>query len=699
MPLPPLVRFGQIAQSAPCNAVFFADDVIFASAMAEDVTPENFASALAELLVRFFLSRDEKFRPLLDDVFGKEALDSFIDLCDKLLSNVPVGKPCLLLLERIGSHPRNACVGQVVQARFVTLLNAHGLIPVFREDSDQGYFLPFTLEGLDQGADGEVVDCRGTTLEAWSAAIRALPDVGQGTKRYRVHVAIDAGCGDDCANTIFTTGRSLMLPVQMAIWRESHKLPRYNPFHLVATGLFGPDGRLGFVDTEAKLAAAEKCLYDCSFLYPASAGTVQSGCSQPLPAGEDWKSTFERIREIAEEKFVNDVVYTLSRLGSSEFKAEMDVRRYGNWDGMVRRLANMLGQISKRREPEKYLSCLMMLSMANCHAARTAAALDWNRKARDFAQGVSGFKRQLFRLRVELLVMLTDQEEFETLFAQASDLLADIDAFSRGELAASVSDDLEMRLQGTLGQAYAYAALAGIEGGDSDRAKTCFEHASQAAIRRLQAHEDSERDVCAADVAHDANYLYLWDVLFSPGHAADTRHEAEVADVEIRDEKARRKNHVFLMRQLGLEWYRGLLRGDTAQALEAYRADRPLFDEMIADPDVPFWIRALGLKYRGSIRAAAGQADDARRDFVRALELLRRGEGDAVIAKMAMTVRAEAVRSMRAFGDLANDTESMRREGIEYFVSDAACSMINLPWRAFLENPGETPFPGLAYWY
>ena len=75
--------FSEIAQTQPWNALFFADQVLFA--VAENASGAfssvDRAAALAELAIRFFLSCDDRFRPLLENGIGKECLRNFLDRC------------------------------------------------------------------------------------------------------------------------------------------------------------------------------------------------------------------------------------------------------------------------------------------------------------------------------------------------------------------------------------------------------------------------------------------------------------------------------------------------------------------------------------------------------------------------------------------------------------------------------------------
>ncbi len=690
----PSIWFDQIVKQAPFNTVLFPDDILFGKARlgGENSTLEKASPALAELLVRHFLTHDAQYRQPLDSLFGQEAIDDFEGLAAQRLKGVQIDdlyRP----LRKSSMDPQVAeCVLGVVRRRFDFLLGADGLIPVYDENAHIGYLLPFALEKTKDDKSS-VIDLDGEEIPAWTMAVRALPDPGK--NRFRIRVGITARHG--CGKPLPLSGRSLMLPVQMALWRHFGALPHYSPLSIVSTGLFDDSGRLGIVEAKDKALAAAK-LPETVFIYPSDFAEARSETACPIRAGAEWEGVFDKVRDIAEERFVSDSVYAISRLNSAELAAEMDIGRYGEWKGVVGRLENMLSKVSRMRDPKTYLACLMMLGMANCHAARTEDALTWNQKARNFAQSVSGFEYQLTRLKIELLVMLTDTEDFEALFKSAEGLCTD-DLAKLG----SDADDLRMRYFGTMGQAFAYAALAGIDGGDGNRARDLFVQAFQAAERlRRSEHDGGCLDRRWSDVAHDANYLHLWDVLFDSAATSDSRHEAELACNEIQGDKPKRKNHVFLMRQVALGLYRRLLMASESEGAEAvlsdYRNDKLLIEDVLHDSEVEFWIRATMRKYRGALLAAAGKAEDALADFEEGMGLIRADAGDAVVRKIRMTICAEACRSLAAFPEFRDQSEKFRGEGLSFFAGETFVPTINLKWKEFLENPS-APFPGLSYWY
>ncbi len=120
--------------------------------------------------------------------------------------------------------------------------------------------------------------------------------------------------------------------------------------------------------------------------------------------------------------------------------------------------------------------------------------------------------------------------------------------------------------------------------------------------------------------------------------------------------------------------------------------------DFIDKPVVTWWAPATTAKYLGAVIASSAAPGGA--DAEKARELFRSAadglpiDSTGVLRKIAMTVRAEAFRSLR---DLFPDEASG-------YLSEARALINGIPdrdgrWRAWLDAPGKTPFPGLSYWY
>lgn len=129
---------------------------------------------------------------------------------------------------------------------------------------------------------------------------------------------------------------------------------------------------------------------------------------------------------------------------------------------MLRRLETNAAAINEFRDPELYLLCLMLKSSIFCHMGDTQNALEWNHKAKEFADG-NHFEKQLLRLEVEELIDFQDLEDFDSIhyLLREQNLADDIEQF--GDV------DLRMRFYGSMGQIHAYGFLSGIEDFSKDK--------------------------------------------------------------------------------------------------------------------------------------------------------------------------------------------------------------------------------------
>jgi hypothetical protein len=160
-----------------------------------------------------------------------------------------------------------------------------------------------------------------------------------------------------------------------------------------------------------------------------------------------------------------------------------------------------------------------------------------------------------------------------------------------------------------------------------------------------------------------------------------------------RSGSARDKNLAFPLRYHALGLYQAVLRGEAIED-----ADLEPHLSFLDHPAGGWWAPATTAKYLGAVLAngavpGSPAADKALRLFRFACDGLPVTVPD-VLRKIAMTVRAEAFRSLR---DLFPDEASG-------YLSEARALINGIPdrdgrWRAWLDAPGKTPFPGLSYWY
>lgn len=700
MPLPLLLLFDKYATEYPFNCALYSDDIVMDRAKYAKFEVKT--AAVAELLVRYFLSRHAEYRSVLDSALGDDVVARFTDLCDNRVSGaaIPLANIYQVIRNDGEQDSFNDHVARIVKKRFDFLFSADGFIPVI--GGDDGYLIPFALEKTS-GNQSVVVDINGEEQKDWSEALRSLPEPGK--KAWRVRVAVSTKVSGDGLDLV---GRSLMLPLQMAIWRKNNKLPCFNSLSVISTGAFDGNGRLDYVDVAEKIKTVETKLKNGVLIFPTSGKYCERDRLVELPAGHSAEEILVQIRPYLEWKFETDAVYAITRLNRLGLCAEVELSRYGRWGEAAQRLENLLSSVDRLENPDEYLAYLMLLSMAKCHAGDTSGAFMWNARARKFADGLGGYELQLARLQVDLLVMLTDNEEYDAILNNAVELESGGLKKLRDGQDERAYLDTEMRFCGTMGQAYAYGVLAGRTDCSSAKSREYLRRAFMAAKKlHDMGADDEEKDNRRCDMAHDANYLHLWDVFFAPDESSESFHDAERQYSKIANEGGKRKNYIFLMRQRALGWYREILRTSMVDSLESKtRLDgivrectesETVYSELLADDNVEKWIRATISKYLGAIYAAAGNFEKALRFFRNASLLLDESlkkYNDSVIAKIYMTVCAEACRSLSKCGTFAAETEAFKAKGLEYFASHAG----DAPWCAYLEAMS-SDFPGLGYWY
>ena len=684
--------FSEIAQTQPWNALFFADQILFA--VAENASGAfssvDRAAALAELAIRFFLSCDDRFRPLLENGIGKECLRNFLDRCALCTQ----GKAKIDALQRQLSGTANADVAKQLCFRFHRLLSADGVIPVFEDSERKGFLLPFSfLPSIPSGGAPMVFDADDNPIEAWSAAMHHLPEPVGANIRIDAHL----GAETDWSPPI---GSSLLLPVLAAWWRKEGKLPSYDPLRLLFTGSFR-GGAVECVNTEVKTDKVASCVKNGILVHPVPSN-VSLGETQ-IREGMSSKEVFDRIRLQAEEVVDAPPKYVMDRLADYESEVRQD--RIGNWSVILKRLEHLRANLNPDLDEDAWLTTLLLTSEANCHAGQTTEAALWNKKVIEFAQNSPQFENRILQALVDQLVILQDSEEFDGILALLPDLDARIERKIGGRVSPnavpeSASDsalDLAMRFHGTMGQFHAYAAISGIRH-DLCSSQSARHHLETAFVCAKWLHKRAEtnekKDERAKDVSQDANYLLLHAALFDRSSLEPSLQRA--LTLAERCGNAKDKNLVYPLRYHALGLYRATLRGETVEDSEL--AHHQAF---LDNPEGNGWILATTAKYLGAVLAGSAKpkseyANQARRLFTIACEALPVSSSE-VLRKIAMTVRAEAYRSLRTlFPKEAADFLEQAREMMLKGIPDR-----NNLWKTWLQSPNSNiaPFPGLSYWY
>ncbi len=682
--------FSATVPSRPWNAVFFPDRVLFDIAKNDSgaFSSVDRAAALSELAVRYFLSRDNKFQPVLENEIGEDFLRNFLDRC----AFCTQGRTRLDDLRRSLAGSADGTVAEWLCLRFHRLLSADGAIPVFGGSDREGFLLPFSFVGsVPSGGTPAVFDADDNPVAAWSAAMRHLPEPVGANVRVDAHLGADAGWEPP-------VGSSLLLPVLAAWWRKQGKLPSYDPLRLLFTGSFR-GGLLRRVET-AETKKAVSVVKDGRLSHPSAPGSPPTRTT--LPEGSDASAVLASVRALAEEVSVTSVDYAKKRM--RDFETDVRQNRFAGWTTLLRRLENVCARLNGTIEPEAWLSGRLILAAANCHAGRTAEAARFNAEAIAFCEkNPARFEDGLLRALVDQQVILQDDEDFDFLHALAPDLEARLAAFASKRGGDETSRDLWMRFHGTMGQFHAYANLAGVRTSEytPESAKRHFDAALETAraLRDAAATEDA-RSVRAADVAHDANYLLLWHSLFDPAGVCKSFEDALAAAGELRKDDPSatsdtyRKNLLFAHRDAALGLYRAVLQGREIPALPPGTD----FKGTLESADEQGWIAGTTAKYLGAVAAAKGEEDEAARLFDIAIGAMKE-DLHGILGVIRMTVLAEAFRSLRRFASQAGRAESCRKKALAFFDSGDSAAEAKWSWRDWLETPDAAPFPGLSYWY
>ena len=665
----------------PENALFFPDRTLLRVAEndADEFSIAVRAEALVELAVRYHLSRNDRFRPVLENGIGSGRLRDFLMRCTLAAGGNAMADD---LRRSLGGCPDDA-VADALCARFARLLAADGVIPVFNPADGEAWLLPFSFaDEVAPGNDPVVSDLTGNRIAVWSTAMGDLPEpVG---RNIRVGIALTPSL------QALPSGSSLLLPVLAAWWRKESRIPRYDPFRLVFTGSFRA-GTLACVETdekERKMAAIK----DGMLFRPSAAGRPRTKTS--LPEGSSVDAVFNAVRELAEEETDSSLAYAQKRI--RDFETDVRQNRFAGWPSVLRRLERIGAGLNKAQTPKAWLDGVLLRAAANCHAGNTSEAARLNAEAVAFCDGKPRFETELLRALVEQLVVLQDCEDFDRLFALAPGLGGRIDDYVRRNPDSETATDLRMRFHGTMGQFHAYACLAGVRTDEASpvTAKNHFDEALAAAQTLCEAATEDELAVRAADVAQDSNYQVLWRALFDPTGLPGAFSDAAACTCNgSLSPGAARKNDLFAHRFTALGLYLCILKGEPVPVVPGTD-----FRDALSAPDEGGWIAGTTAKYLGAVAAARGDEAESARLFGIATAAID-ADAKEIIGVIRMTIHAEAFRSLRRFPVLAARAEECRREALRFLRSGDPAAETKSSWRAWLDNPDAVPFPGLSYWY
>lgn len=472
--------------------------------------------------------------------------------------------------DRVGWTPKSEFSKRclcAVKAKCRLVYGADGFVPVCDTATREAMFIPFRFEA-PSGEDLVVRDVANQVSGNWTDCWRELANDSSPNEHYDVILS--------CSIEYFgvqTVGRSLMLPLLLAWKRKCGQLPQYDTLRLLATGAIN-DGALAAVAVEEKLDVACREMPNAYFVYPGMAKTTVSRQEFRRPVGERMSDTVVAVDKFVIERGLANLDYRSAYCRLVAMEAEVRGSAFGGWSAIVDRLSHISDAIPEFRDGENYLLGLMLLSAAYCHAGDTTSALQANRRALDYARS-HGFEDRELRLEVEKLVCLQDVEAFADVVELSEDLGGRIEEFGNA--------DLQMRYYGTIGQAFAYSSLTGLDSiTNREKSLECFRHAVEFAYKLFDdAQQLSFGDANvlsrAGDVAQDLNYMCLWHALFDGTNLSEFDAVRDVALQHLQGECARipgsegvvAKNDAFLRRITALASYRALLHGADAKDLKS----------------------------------------------------------------------------------------------------------------------------------
>ena len=281
-------RLFDIIENRPENLLLVGTPSLLGFVRDGDNAPDLRSKVLAELAVRWCLSRDDTLADVLFSLW-EESWPAFMKWYQ--MKRPWTGERTLPEQPGTWKDPSELPgFESVLRQRLLRLFTVKGFVPVCCRNAV--WFIPFVF---DNGVDGAVWR-DGTPIPEWSGSVReALAGTGMRGIRLQLLAGAELSGG--------VKGRSLMLPVRMAALRGSlDGLPDYDPLRVLATGEFDRDFRMADVEVAPKFEAAKRQFPDAVFFAPDVPGAVDRGepAFHPLDIGLDEKSVFGKIRNALE---------------------------------------------------------------------------------------------------------------------------------------------------------------------------------------------------------------------------------------------------------------------------------------------------------------------------------------------------------------------------------------------------------------
>lgn len=543
------------------------------------------------------------------------------------------------------------------------LLSADGFIPVC--SNEKSLIIPFKIE---LGETFGVIDKAGNEIPDWSNAVKLLCKILNTQFGVKIFSKFN----------VMPEGRSLMLPIAMAYFRKNGELPLYYIRCLFFTGEISENGSLVSVQVSAKKEYLKKvCPHACLVAPKSTVGEIETNDDylQLLNPGISIYEVKDFVKNLIELKFPG-----LIRFEEDDFcNNKESIERYVNkkcsksWNNVIKILSKYEDSLDEDENPIQFVLLHIIKSDAYCHIGQTEKSEECLKYVRKIIadKGLSIDENTLLQARFRSIINSLDKESFE----YVENEFKDIDS-------QQINDEsMLMRYEGCKYRFYMYKAL--LEGNEDYKTKSL--DAAKKAIK----YAGDVGDV--AEIIQDYNYRHMWYAVFEPGTEKERKaYEKCINKCNELDEDLKTKNLSFLSMQRWFSIYRQILMNNQCEHIQ----------ETSIDDTCELWLKALICKYKGAWFARQKQFDKALQMFDVALKSLEKKDRE-ILGYIKMTIYAEAYRSMISLGDEVKAMEFL--EKAKLLVEKNKEEFETYPsfkfWKAYLENPTTTEFPGLKYWY
>lgn len=661
------------ATSEPRSVALLSDSQLLtlAAGMGPAMDPPLAAALRSELLLRVWLYTPERARklraeargsasPALWAAFRREALPTRARL-------EPVPRPGDAF-----AAPDDESWKQL-RERVADFLQADGLVALVTGEEgrqEEAIALPFKLRP-DDPAPGCIHDLAGRTAHRLTPGAGELPPALAG-----LGVQLTCHLGEFAGRL---EGRSYGLAVAVANAQRQGRLPAVRPLSLLATGTVAGDSvrLVGGWQAKQRLARRLGVSLFVAPALPAADGVLA------VPPGCTVDEALRQVHDALLPLSVGGLTprQTLDGLKALDFDVHMG--RVG-MDSARARLDQYESLLEKAPRDESYREGRARADVLAAAIANHSGAPD---KARAQLEALAGDPSVPADIYCDLLarqvVSLTDLGLLGEAQALARHLLDKIEA-NPWRLAIGERNRVRMIAHGAYGgQVLLHQALLGAATPDES-----LDHLKQAL--QLARQLDDAGEICRDDVQ-----VALWHALFDPTNA-QTVIDATEKRLLAATERDRSVSLNYLRQHRFLAGYRALITGQRIT---------PGFERWRLPDKAPAWLHATALKYRGALRAAAGDAKPAQGDFAAACASLE-NEVAPLLGFIGATVALQAGESLGVLDSEAR-SDHLKRAGLAFGAVAEALHGIHRDggWgeraRGLLEGkpPGALPNPQRNYRY